>query len=79
MRNGMRAQEVMRQTAIREGVSVETLRREMERAIRAGFENDDPEIHARWEKIPCKGDVPTPEELLEYLDACMRADTDVSL
>lgn len=39
----------------------------MEKAVLAGLGSPDPAVRERWKRIPCKGDVPTPEELIFYL------------
>lgn len=39
----------------------------MNLAMLAGLCNQNPDIQARWKKIPCIGDVPTPEEVITYL------------
>ncbi len=48
------AQKALKAVAKREGVSVERVRREMEIAINAARESDDPDVRALWEKIPMK-------------------------
>ncbi len=47
--------------------TMEEVRREMEVAIRIGFNNPDPKIQKQWAEIPRKGDVPTPDELITYV------------
>lgn len=47
--------------------TVAEIRRNMEATIRVGFSDPDPEVKAEWTKIPCKGEVPTPDELLAYV------------
>lgn len=47
--------------------TVSEIYREMEVAIQAGFNNPDPKVQAQWNKIPRKGDIPTPEELIIYV------------
>ena len=34
--------------------------------IEAGMNDPDPEKRAQWERIPCAGNIPTPEEWLRY-------------
>ena len=34
--------------------------------IEAGMNDPDPEKRAQWERIPCAGKIPTPEEWLRY-------------
>lgn len=50
-----------------EGVPVEAIRHEFERVIRLGFLHPDPQVRARWGTLPCQGEQPTPEEVVEYL------------
>ena len=49
-----------------QGVSVEEMRQQLTARIAAGLNDSDPERRAQWAKIPCAGDIPTPEEYLEY-------------
>lgn len=60
-------EEAIRKTAAKEGLAVEEIRKEMKKAILMGLCSQDPATRERWKKIPCKGDVPTPEELIEYI------------
>lgn len=53
--------------ALREGKSVQYVRNQMKAAMLAGMCSPDPAIQARWKKIPCKGDIPTPEEVITYI------------
>lgn len=70
------AEQAIRTLAMREGKTVEYIRSQMNLAILAGLSNQDPDIQARWEKIPCKGEIPTPEELITYLAAHIDAGID---
>ena len=53
--------------ARREGKSVEYIRSEMKKTMQAATNNPDPQIQELWRQIPCKGDVPEPEELIVYV------------
>ena len=44
----------------------EEVRREMQIAIDAGFDNPDPDVQEEWKKMTLKGDRPTPEEVINY-------------
>jgi hypothetical protein len=46
---------------------VEEVRREIEAAIQAGFNNPDPKVQEQWAEIPRRGDIPTPDELITYV------------
>lgn len=68
------AEKAIQQIAVKEGVSVEEVRKQMKLAMLAGLCSQDPIVQARWKKIPCKGEVPTPEELITYLATHIDAD-----
>lgn len=63
------AEQAIRALAMQEGKTVEYIRSQMKIAMLSGLSNPDPEIQARWKKIPCKGEIPTPEEMITFL-AC---------
>lgn len=67
MKRKINAEKAICQIAIREGVTVEEVRKQIKIAMLAGLCSQDPNVQARWKKIPCKGEVPTPEELIIYL------------
>jgi hypothetical protein len=58
---------IFERIAAEHNTTVEEVRREIEAAIRAGFNNPDPKVQAQWAKIPRKGDLPTPDELITYV------------
>lgn len=58
---------VFEEIATREGVSVAEIREEIQKAIDAGLESPDPAVQQRWSKMPCKGDKPTPEDVIAYV------------
>lgn len=47
-------------------ISVEEMKNIISTRIEQGLHDPDPEKRKSWEAIPCKGDVPTPEEWLRY-------------
>ena len=53
--------------AKKSGISVEEVRQEIEIALAAARENSDPNIQAFWKLVPCKGEVPTSEEVIVYI------------
>lgn len=67
MKRKVDAEKAIRLLAMREGKTVEEIRKQMKLAMLAGLCCQDPEVQARWRKIPCKGEVPTPEELITHL------------
>ena len=50
-----------------EGISSKEVEKEIQIAIDSGFDNPDPVIRAEWEKVPFKGERPTPQEVIENL------------
>ena len=48
-------------------ISVDELRAQIEARIKGGLNDPDPVCRAQWEKIPCTGEIPTPEEWLRYV------------
>ena len=67
MKKRIDAEKAIRIIAMREGVTAPEVRKQMKLAMLAGLCNQDPAVQARWKKIPCKGELPTPEELITYL------------
>lgn len=47
-------------------ITVEEKKQIISDRIEQGVHDPDPEKRKSWEAIPCKGDVPTPEEWLKY-------------
>lgn len=48
------------------GVSVDVVKREIQKAIELGMTNPDPKIKAFWNSIPRSGERPTPEEVIGF-------------
>ena len=68
----LNAKQAMEQTASKFGVSYEEVHREIEAAIAEAMITTDTEGHKIWESVPCKGTVPTPIELIDFLlDYCL--------
>jgi len=65
--NTTKAKKALKQLAKREGVSVETVRHEIEIAIAAARKSTDPKARAFWKSVPRKGEYPTPEEVIVHL------------
>jgi len=57
---------ILKRIAAQHHTTVEEVRREMNVAIRAGINHPDPAVRAQWVKIPRKGEIPTPEDLIAY-------------
>ena len=47
-------------------ITVEEMRAIISARIEAGKNDPDPAKRAQWERIPCAGNIPTPEEWLRY-------------
>lgn len=48
------------------GITVEEMRAIISVRIEKGWNDPDPVKRAQWRKIPCVGDIPTPDEWLRY-------------
>ncbi len=47
-------------------ITVEEMRAIISARIEEGWNNPDSEKRAQWRKIPCVGEMPTPDEWLKY-------------
>ena len=47
-------------------ITVEEMRQIILARIEEGWNNPNPEKRAQWRKIPCAGEIPTPDEWLKY-------------
>lgn len=65
-KNFLAVDEVFQKIALTEGTSVEQVKSEIRRAILIGWNSSDPQTREIWRQIPCKGDMPTPEELVYW-------------
>lgn len=71
----MAEQETLFERLARErGITVEEMRAIISPRIEKGLHDPDPEKRAQWERIPCAGEVPTPEELLRYVVKKLKAE-----
>jgi len=61
------AAHALEEIARRNGVTAETVRREIKLAMLAGMCSQDPKVQEKWKSIPCEGEVPTPEEMISYI------------
>lgn len=53
--------------AMKEGVTVSEVKKEIQKAMLIGLCSQDPAVQAYWAKIPREGEVPTPEEVILFL------------
>ena len=67
--NKEKAQAALLTGAIQNGIPLETVIREIEKAIAAAYQSaqKDPAALEKWRKIPCKGEVPSALEMISYL------------
>lgn len=54
------------------GFGVEEIRTQMDFAIKEGINNPDLKVQKFWKQVPCSGERPTPEELIEFLMGKMK-------
>lgn len=67
MKKEIDAARTIRMLALQEGTTVEYINSQIRLAIVSGLNNPNPQVQENWKKIPCKGTIPTPEELIAYL------------
>ena len=48
-------------------ITVEEMRAIISARIERGWNDSNPEKQAQWRKIPCAGEIPTPDEWLKYV------------
>ena len=66
------AENAIRQIAIREGVTIEYVRKQMQIAMINGLCSSDSDVKAFWDSIPREKEVPTPEELIIYISEMVK-------
>lgn len=52
--------------ACERNITVEEMRAIISARIEKGWNDPNPEKRAQWRKIPCEGEIPTPDEWLRY-------------
>lgn len=65
-RTFMSVDHALRELALRNGTTVEEVRKEIKLAMLAGLCNTDPAVREKWREISCIGEAPMPEELIAY-------------
>lgn len=63
----MKANKALKIIALKHGVSVEEIRKEIQFAIDEGMKNSNPQIQAYWNSVPRRGKKPTPEEVVVHI------------
>lgn len=72
---GMR--KIYREIAKQNGVSVKEVKQEIQKMIEDAWgnpPNDGGVIEAYQRQVPCKGEIPTPDELIRYVAAKVQQD-----
>ena len=57
----------LKRIAEEESVCIETIRTGIEDLMNEARMNEEPEVQAFWESVPCKGSNPIPEEFIAHL------------
>lgn len=50
-----------------EGIATDEVRNEIALAISYALKSDDPKVQNFWKNVPCKGDAPTVDEVINYI------------
>lgn len=66
------AEKAIEQIALKHGVTVNEVRKQINIAMINGLISDDPKIKRFWENVPRAGEIPTPEELIAHLSNVMK-------
>ena len=60
------AEHIFERLARERGITVEEMRAIISARIEKGWNDQDPVKREQWRKIPCVGEIPTPDEGLRY-------------
>lgn len=60
------AEHLFERLARERNITVKEMRAIISARIAQGWNDPDPEKRAQWRKIPCAGEIPTPDEWLHY-------------
>ena len=60
------AEHIFERLARERGITTEEMRAIISARIEKGWNDPNPKKRAQWRKIPCAGDLPTPDEWLRY-------------
>lgn len=68
-------QAIYEKLAKQNGVTPQQVREDMAQAIRQAYENPKDE-QTKWfqKQVPCKGQIPTPEEMMDFVSQCCSED-----
>lgn len=65
---------IFERMALERNISVEEMRAIISDRIEKGWNDEDPVKREQWRKIPCTGELPTPDEWLSYVIKRMKSD-----
>ena len=68
----MKAKNAISKLAMENGMSARELIEEMQKAIDEGMNSTEPTVIKLWEKVPRKGEKPTPEEFIDHVSKNVR-------
>ena len=68
------AEHIFERLARERGITVEEMRAIISTRIKKGWNDPNPEKQVQWRSIPCKGELPTPDEWLRYAVERIKAD-----
>ena len=60
------AEHIFERLARERGIAVEEMQAIISARIEKGWNDPDPDKREQWRKIPCSGEIPTPDEWLRY-------------
>lgn len=63
----MKLNKIFKKVAIKNGVSVERVRQDIQEALDEGWNSSDEKVREYWLKIPTKHKKPTLEEVILYI------------
>lgn len=53
--------------ADKEGITEDEVRNEIALAVSLALKSNDPQIQTFWKNVPCDGDAPTIEEIIDFI------------
>lgn len=56
------------------GITVEEMREIISSRIERGWNDCDEEKRVQWRRVPCEGEIPTPDEWLKYVVEKLKAE-----
>lgn len=59
--------EYLKTIAKKEGVTESDIRNEIALAVSLAFKSNDPKVQDFWKAVPCEGETPTIEEIIDYI------------